>query len=84
MLFTEGEMVLGGRTLRVDLAEIDFAQQRVTVIDLTSVERAQHMAKTASYRDALRGLTGFPSQAIEMRYVGDEEGLLSTLAEAGL
>jgi hypothetical protein len=82
VLFEEGELVLGGRTLRVDLAEIDFATNRVTVLDLTSVDQVAHVIKTRDYRDALRNLTGFPSQAMEMRYVGQDRELLATLAEA--
>jgi hypothetical protein len=82
ILLVEGQLPSGKGTIRVDLAEVDFAAKRVVVLDLTSVDRAAHVAKTRGYASALAELTGFPASAIEFRYVGEEGTLLRTLAEA--
>jgi hypothetical protein len=82
VLIVEGEMMVQGKPLRVDLAELDFRNSKLTVIDLTSVERATHVAKTQNYRTALHDLTNFETTAMEMRYIGDDSSLLETLAEA--
>lgn len=84
VLFTEGKLNIGGRLQRVDLAEINFRTGHVTVLDLTSVERAEHLAKTSGYRNALQGLTGFSAEAMEMHYVGADASLLETLAEVAV
>jgi hypothetical protein len=82
VLIVEGEMMVQGKPLRVDLAELDFRNSKLTVIDLTSVERATHVAKTQNYRTALHDLTNFETTAMEMRYIGDDSSSLETLAEA--
>jgi hypothetical protein len=81
VLFTEGQIRVGNGWRRMDLAEIDFARNRITVIDLTSVDRAAHVAKTRSYGDALHRLTGMPATSMEMRYVGNDHALLTVLSE---
>jgi hypothetical protein len=82
VLFVEGKLRIQGRWKRVDLAEIDFRHNRIIVIDLTSLERAEHVSKTRAYKMTLQQLTGFSADAMEMRYVGGMKELLEVLIEA--
>lgn len=81
VLVIEGRIAVGGSRPRFDLAEINFSTGQVTVIDLTSLDRAAHVAKTKGYARLLRELTGFRPAAIEMRYIGSDKQLLETLTE---
>jgi hypothetical protein len=82
VLFIESRVPAGERMLRLDLAEVNFAEQRATLVDLTSIDRSEHVAKTAAGGEALEHVTGIPVSAMEMRYVGDERKLLERLLEA--
>jgi hypothetical protein len=80
-LFVEGKLVDGKKTRIVDFAEIDFAKKRVIVLDLTSIDRSAHIAKTRELSQKLSELTGIKADAIELHYIGDEAELLETLTE---
>jgi len=82
LLIVEGGVRVGKRMPRVDLLEIDFAKKKAVVVDLTSVSRAEHVAKTREYGRIFTELLGFPVAAIEMRYVGLEGVLRQVLFKA--
>lgn len=73
VIFTEGR--LNGGALRFDIAEIDFDSKTVAVVDLTAMRDPSHAAKTGAYSSELAKLTGFPVDAFEARYVGDDAKL---------
>jgi hypothetical protein len=81
VLFIEGKLRIQDHWKRVDLAEIDFRRIKISVIDLASVERAEHVSKTRAYQTELRRLTGLYANAMEMRYVGGMRELLKVLIE---
>ena len=77
VLITEGRL-LGGK-LRFDLAEIDFEQKTIELIDLTPTLENGHVIKTLSYAAELKRLTGFDVSSSELLYVGPDGNLLSDL-----
>lgn len=77
VLITEGRL-LGGK-LRFDLAEIDFEQKTIELIDLTPTLENGHVVKTLSYAAELKRLTGFQVSSSELLYVGPDGNLLSDL-----
>jgi hypothetical protein len=77
VVITEGQLY-GGK-LRFDIAEIDFKNKTVELIDLTSLQDKGHAGKTNDYADALEKLTGFPVSACEIPYVGEDGQLLDDL-----
>jgi outer membrane protein OmpA-like peptidoglycan-associated protein len=77
VLITEGRL-LGGK-LRFDLAELDFEQKNIELIDLTPTLENGHVVKTLSYAAELKRLTGFQVSSSELLYVGPDGNLLSDL-----
>jgi hypothetical protein len=85
VLITQGKLPSGER---FDFAEIDFdfnqGKGKIDLIDLTSVDYAWHVQKSLDYKKQLAKLSGLPTDAMEMRYVGTDGELLKTLVEAAL
>jgi hypothetical protein len=77
VLITEARLLSG----RVDFLMIDFDRNRVQMLDVTSVEYTDHVAKSAGYRNDLSKLLHMPVNAIEALYVGTDGDLLNTLLE---
>lgn len=83
ILVTEAKVLIGGKWKRIDLLELNFkaGKNELTLLDLTSLTRAEHIQKTQSYRTALSNLTNATIHASEMHYVGTSSELLEFLTE---
>jgi hypothetical protein len=83
-VITQGR--LKGGDLRFDIAEIDFDQKTVELIDLVPKADAAHIAGTKLYEKELRKLLpgDFEFLTKEHRYVGKEGQVLDVLEEAVL
>ncbi len=69
VILVESHIPKDGRRPRLDLAEIDFARRRVTVIDYVPTSDPVHIEKTRAYGSELAELTGFPASAVDVEYV---------------
>jgi hypothetical protein len=65
----EARLPKDGRLPRLDLAEINFRDGRVSVIDYVPTSDAAHLAKTSEYAAELARLTGMPASAADVNYV---------------
>jgi hypothetical protein len=69
VVLIESHIPTDGRKPRLDLAEIDFARRRVTVIDYVPSSDPAHIEKTRAYANELAELTGFPASGVDVEYV---------------
>jgi hypothetical protein len=65
----ESRLPMDGRIPRLDLAEINFADGKINLIDYVPTSNAAHIAKTRAYGEELARLTGLPVSAVDVEYV---------------
>jgi hypothetical protein len=65
----EAHLPKNGRKPRLDLAEIDFANRRIVVVDYVPTSDRAHLEKTLAYANELAAMTGFDASAVDVEYV---------------